>query len=103
MLLISGCGSTERDLENEMELERIKAEIYEEAYKEGYNDAVGTVVSSMPWFMIDMEELEDSLYEIFGDGEYAEEIRDQIMTYCDIYESEDFIVEYSKDEMDYGY
>ena len=40
---------------------------------------------------------------IFDDGKYAEEIRDLIFSYCEIYENSDFAVEYSGDEMDYGY
>lgn len=103
-MILGGCGgSTERELEKEMEFEESKAEIYASAYEEGYRDAVRAVVEEMPGYLVDVEEVEDSLYMIFDDGEYAEEIRDLIFSNCEIYENRDFAVEYSKDEMDYGY
>ena len=103
LLFIGGCSPTERDLERKIELEEIKREIYTQAYEDGYKDATRAVINELPWYLVDMEDLEDSLYMIFDDGEYAEEIRDQIMTYCEIYESKDFAIEYSNDEMDYAY
>lgn len=103
ILLVCGCAPTERDLEKEMEFDDIKSEIYAKAYEEGYKDAAQAVVNELPWHLIDMEELEDSLYKIFEDGEYAEEVRDQIITYCDIYEKSDFVIDYSNDAMDYDY
>ena len=103
ILVVAGCGPTERDLEKDLELDDLKREIYVKAYKEGYKDATRAVIDELPWYLIDMEELEDSLYQIFDDGYLAEEVRDQITTYCNIYENTDFAVEYSSDEMDYEY
>lgn len=103
IFVIAGCGPTERDLEKEAELEDIKREVYIKAYKEGYKDATRAVVDELPLYLIDVEELEDSLYQIFEDGYLAEEVRDQITTYCNIYENTDFALKYSNDEMDYEY
>jgi hypothetical protein len=103
IFLVVGCYQNKRDSKRRMELAEIKREVYEKAYEEGYKDAVVAVMYELPWYMVDMEELEDSLYEIFDDGEYAEEIRDQITSYCEIYERSDFVVEYSNDGMDYEY
>ena len=103
IFLVCGCTPTERDLEKEMEFDDIKSDIYAKAYEEGYKDAIQAVVDELPWYLVDMEELEDSLYQIFEDEEYAEEVRDQIITYCDIYEKKDFAIDYSNDAMDYDY
>lgn len=103
ILLVCGCAPTERDLEKEIELDDTKSRIYAKAYEEGYKDAIQAVVDELPWYLVDMEKLEDSLYQIFEDEEYAEEVRDQIITYCDIYEKNDFAIDYSNDAMDYDY
>lgn len=103
ILLVCGCAPTERDLEKEIELDDTKSGIYAKAYEEGYKDAIQAVVDELPWYLVDMEKLEDSLYQIFEDEEYAEEVRDQIITYCDIYEKNDFAIDYSNDAMDYDY
>ena len=106
-LMFSGCDLSERSLdkeiETEMDIEEIKREVYEKAYKEGYNDGAGAVLNELPWYLIDLEEFEDSLYMVFEDGTYAEEIRDQILSYCETYEKEDFAIEPSTYDMDYDY
>ena len=107
LLLLSGCAPSEHDLEKEvereMELEEIKREIYREAYEEGYRDAMDLMIDEMPWYLVDMEELEEALSMIFDDEAYAEEIRDQISSYCEVYECVDFKVAYSESGMDYDY
>ena len=82
---LGGCDLTERKFENEQGFES-KSETSDNAYEEGYDAAIQDVMDELPSSMIDVEELQDSLYIIFEDGEYAEEIRDQIMSYCNIYD-----------------
>jgi hypothetical protein len=95
-VLITGCSSSENSWERE-------CEIYEKAYKDGYNDAVEEIVDELPWTFIDKEELEDSLYKIFEDGAFAEEVRDQIQSYCEIYSNDDFEIDYSDTGIDYNF
>ena len=101
--LVSCGGNAEKELEQKIDLENMKTEIYLNAYEEGYMDAVDAVISEMPWYMIDAEELESSLYMIFDDGAFAEEVRDLIFSYCELYEHEDFEIAYSDSAMDFGY
>ena len=107
LFMFSGCTSSkhslDKEIETEMDIEEIKQEVYKKAYEEGYKDGAGAVLNELPWYLIDLEEFEDSIYMVFEDGAYAEEIRDQILTYCETYEKKDFAVEYSSDDMDYDY
>ena len=93
-VLLAGCSSSkhtsEKEIDNEVYLDEIKQEIYQEAYEAGYRAASDTIIGKMPWYMVDMEELEESLYMIFDDEAYAEEIKDQILSYCKIYDRADF-------------
>ena len=105
--LLTGCMQTEQNaeikLERKIEAENEKFEVYEAGYEEGYKDAVEDVIEEVPWYLINGEDLENALYEIFDDGEYAEEIRDQILSYCQIYESIDFSIDYTDDGIDYNF
>ena len=103
LLLLSGCGNPEREIENRINEEVEKAEIYHAGYKDGYIDAMEWVAGTMPEYVIDMEELEDSLYMIFEDAEYAEEIRDWIWSDCVVYERGDFTKEFSDSGIDFDY
>ena len=109
LFLLVSCASpryiSEKEAIEEMEIEEIKREAYRQGYMEGYDDATETIIYEMPWDLIDKEEFEHALYEVFEDGAYAEEIRDQILSYCDIYECVDFKVEFSdsNEEIDYNY
>lgn len=96
LMLFTGCASSEGAWEKE-------CAVYEEGYKEGYEDAIEAIMDEIPWEMLDKEELEDALYKVFEDGEYAEEIRDQILSYCELYEREDFKIDYSDSGMDYDF
>ena len=107
LVMFPGCTSAsqnlDKEIESEDEIEEIKKEVYEKAYKEGYIEGAGAVLDELPWYLLDSEELEDALYMIYEDGEEAEEIRDQILSYCETYEKTDFAIEYSSDDMDYEY
>ena len=102
-----GCApdySWESEAEKQMDLDELKAEIYKQAYEEGYKDAVEATIDNMPWYLIDMDELEEALDMIFDNTYgYADEIRDQILSYCNLYECTDFKIDYSDSAMDYAY
>ena len=95
-----GCSLVEYDAEKEMDneayLDELRKEIYQEAYEEGYRDGrqvtADAITSELPWSMIEVEELEEALYMIFDDA-YAEEVRDQIVSYCKIYSRADFEID----------
>ena len=95
-VLLAGCSSSkhtsEKEIDNEVYLDEIKQEVYREAYEAGYRTASDAIIGELPWYMVDMEELEESLYMIFDDEAYAEEIRDQILNYCRIYDRAEFRV-----------
>ena len=115
-----GCSpdySFEAEAERQMELDELKAEIYNQAYEEGYNDAVEDVIDSMPCPMINVYELEDYLNDILFEydslecyldstvdcNEFANELRDQLFSYCKLYDRTDFEIPYSNLGMDYAY
>ena len=108
-LLLVGCSTSpseyelEKEAEREAELDAIKREAYEQGHKEGYYDAIDAMISEMPWYLIDVEEMHDSLNKIYDGDEYADELRDLILDYCELHESTDFVVEYSDSMMDYDY
>lgn len=96
LIALAGCTSPERSYE-------IDYEIYEKGYEEGYIDAIEAMIDQIPWYLIDEEEFEDALYKVFDDGKYAEEIRDQILSHCELYERSDFIIDYSDSGIDYNF
>jgi hypothetical protein len=102
--MFAGCTtsshSSENKIDNEIYLDEIKREIYQEAFAEGYRAAADAIIDEMPWYVVDLEELEASLYMIFDDDAYAEEIRDQILSYCEIYERTEFDPSDSKSNFD---
>ena len=92
-IVLTGCTTkhtSERDYE-----------IYEKGYEEGYYDAIEVIIDQMPWYLIDKEEFEDALYKVFDNDEYAEEVRDAILSYCDLYKQNDFRIDYSELWIDY--
>lgn len=96
IMLLTGCAPTTSTMES-------KYEIYSEGYSEGYNDALDAVINEMPWSFIDKEELVDALYQIFDNDEYAEEVRDQILSYCELFERQDYEIDYSDLGIDYNF
>ena len=95
-IVLAGCETTTHMSERDYE-------IYEKGYEEGYNDAIETLIDQMPWYLIDEEEFEKALFKVFDDDEYAEEVRDAILSYCELYERKDFEIDYSDSGIDYNF
>lgn len=104
ILCLVSCGnSATKEVEHEIDIDEMKTEVYRSAYKEGYMDAVEAMMYELPWYMVDADELENSLYMIFDDEAIAEEVRDLIFSYCELYERADFELAYSDSGMDFDY